>query len=96
MKVFNYKYEEVLELDNDLFAYLVRCMEINEARERLINMEISLYPHLTKDNQRKLHKKVYKLAIPNELRKEKAVKVEDLQNIYGMGSIEDILKKDSK
>jgi len=93
MKIFNYKYDEVLDMELRTFNHLVKCMEVNEARERLINMEISAYPHLKKESQDKLHKKVYKLAIPSELRANKAVKVEDLNNIYGMGTVEDVLKR---
>lgn len=93
---YSYKYEEVLDMDLNTFNLLVKCMEINSARERLINMETSLYPHLKRKDQSNLHKKVYRLAVPAELRVEKAVKVDDLKNIYGMGTVEDILKKDSK
>lgn len=55
-------------------------------------MENNLYPNLKANSQKKLHRKVYKQAIPPELRTEKAVSVNELSNMYGMSSIEDVLK----
>lgn len=80
-------------METHAFNFMVTCMNINKARARLLEMENSIYPDLKAPAQKKLHRKVYKQAIPPELRKEKAVSVHQLGNMYGMGSIEDILAK---
>lgn len=88
-----YKVEEIEDMEINRFNHLVRCMNINKARERLKDMENAFYGNRMNDNSRKkLHKKVYNEAIPAEMRKKKAVTVEQLGNIYGMGSVEDVLK----
>jgi hypothetical protein len=80
-------------MDINRFNLLVKAMNTNKARERLIDMENILYGSRMKaDAQKKLHRKIYNVAIPPELKAKKAVTTEQLGNIYGMGSVEDILK----
>ena len=94
MHYYSYKLHEVEELDINTFNKLVKCMNINKARERLEDMENLVYPNAKKTAADKIRRKVYNIAIPVELRQDKAVTTDQLSKIYGdYGSIDAALKK---
>lgn len=97
MHYYSYKLDEVEQLDINTFNKLVKCMNINRARERLETMENLIYPKTNKTSADKMRRKVYNIAIPVELRQDQAVTADQLSKIYGdYGSIEAVLKKKKK
>jgi len=48
-----------------------------QAQERINQLEISVYPHMKSDDQKKTHKKLYELALPEDT-KNKVVSTADL------------------
>lgn len=88
-----YKFDDVENMCIERFNQLVKLMNINKAREKLKLMEIAMYgARMNEKSQKKLHKKTYTEAIPKELRQHRAVSTDQLKGIYGLGSVEDIIK----
>ncbi len=57
-------------------------MNINEARDQLLNMEYSTYPHLKeREDKMKIHKKYSKIAFPDNFKKKNVVKFSDLKSV---------------
>ena len=65
-----------------------------EAQEALVKMTLTDYPNMKDRDRKKLHKEMHSKAYFKE--EERVVKVEDLQNIFGMGDISDIIKAKDK
>lgn len=92
MNYYSYKYNEVLELDYSDYVFLSENMIRAKAKERLHQLQLLIYPHAKKDNQNIIHKALVKESTPQKELEKKAVKVEDLRNIFG-ANIEDIVKE---
>lgn len=88
----NLEYIEALEYEKFNQCWLAITMI--EAQETLINLTLADYPNMKDKDRKRLHRDMHKKAYFQ--REDKAVKVEDLQNIYGMGDISEILKAKDK
>jgi hypothetical protein len=65
-------------MDLEAFEMLNQAMDIIEARETLTNFSISSYPHMKKEDQRKLHKKVHSAAFAQTTDSSKPVSTKDI------------------
>jgi len=93
MSFYNYKYQELQSLQANVYLMLSLGMKKVKAREKLELMESVSYPHTKDKERRNIHKRTYKLSQTEEAIKQRAVKTEDLNKIYGdFGSIEAVIK----
>jgi hypothetical protein len=58
-----------------------------EAQEMLKQMSVASYPHMTKDQRGKLHKKLHKDAYPRTHSDKPAIGPQDLAKILNAGRI---------
>ena len=59
------------------------CITVIEAQNQLTLLTALDFPNMKKTQRQKLHKEVYKLAYPSEIRAKNYVSIEDLQRIVG-------------
>lgn len=81
MNYYGYKYHEVINLDIRLYDYLSRAMYVNEGREALKRLEFSTYPKLKEEGRKKVHRRYYKQAFPQNFEKKNVVKLGDLSKV---------------
>lgn len=67
-------------MDNETYETLVNGMEIIGAKTLLKSFSVADYPNGKADSRRKLHRKIFKVAYPNDAKK-RALKVSDLKGI---------------
>lgn len=91
MNYYSYKYHEVLELNYNIYNFLVENMQRAKAKEKLSQLQLFIYPHTKDSNREKIHKQLVKESTPQEELKKRAVKADDLKAVFG-GKIEDIIK----
>lgn len=81
MNYYNYKMEEVLDMDVKSYNKLNKCMLINESRDALMRLEIISYPNLKKEAQEKIYRKYNKAAYPANFEKKNIVRLSDLSKV---------------
>ena len=81
MSYYNYKLDEVLDMDMQTFNTLSQAANIMEARNYLSMIEIYSYPNLKKDAQEKLFRKYNKIAYPKNFEVKNVVKLSDLSKV---------------
>jgi hypothetical protein len=93
MNYYSYKYGEVLQMDGSTYAYLSRAMELAIAQDNMIKKEIISYPHMSKDNQNKVHDKMWRNATTEEMRESQSVTTDQLRiSGVSVGNIADVIK----
>lgn len=95
MHYFNYKYEEVIEMDAPTYNFLVQCMVKAKANDDLEQIEVVTYPHLKSAQSRnKSRMEIVKRAETVEELEESIVSSDDLA-FFGVkvGNIADYLKE---
>lgn len=75
---YHYKYHEVLNLEHREFEFLYECMEKAKAVERINDLDLHQYPYEDKNQKRKIHKKLYNKALPENDKKQKILSTSDL------------------
>lgn len=81
MHYYHYKYEEVMNMNNSQYLYLVKLMSINEARKTLKGFEVAIYPKLKDQKRTEIHRKHYKIAFPSNFEVKNVVKLSDLNKV---------------
>lgn len=81
MHYYGYSLEDALSLPAKQYNILVKAMVINEARDYLVQMELELMPNYKDEDRKKIHKKKYKLAYPENF-KNKIIKFGDLNKHF--------------
>lgn len=77
---YNYKYDEVINLDFETFDVLYNSMEQIKARNTLTNLTVQDWSHMKKENRNKMHRKIHDVAYPQH-RKKVAITTEKLKGI---------------
>jgi hypothetical protein len=60
---------------------MVELMNINEAREKLKHLEISIYHKLKEEGRKEVHRKYSKMAHPSSFVPKNTVKLGDLSRV---------------
>jgi hypothetical protein len=60
-----------------------QAITVFEAQEQLRTLTCLDWPNMKKNQRQKLHKELYKLAYPAEIRNKNYISVQDLQRIVG-------------
>ena len=81
MSYYNYKLEEVLDMEVKTYNTLSQLMYINEARESLRSIDVSCYPNMKTEARKKMHKRLYKVAYPSNFEQKNVVKLSDLTKV---------------
>ena len=81
MKYYNYKLCDLNNLKQKDLNWMIRAMNINEARDQMLRFEAEGYSSLKRDDRKKLHRKYSKIAFPDNFKKKNVVKFSDLKNI---------------
>jgi len=81
MNYYNYKIEEVMELDVNKYNTLTKLMYINIARDSINANESSAYPKLTEQKRNEIHKRLHKIAYPANFEVKNIVKLGDLSKV---------------
>lgn len=71
-----------MQMELDVFDRYFEAIDILSAREKLVELNVSAYPHSTKNGRSKIHKELHKLAYP-KLSESKQITTEDLAKILG-------------
>jgi hypothetical protein len=66
-KFYSMSLSEVLAMPLDEFSNFYTYIPIIESQERLINYDVSAYPHLKEQTRKENYNKVFKSAYPDEL-----------------------------
>jgi hypothetical protein len=85
MHYYGYKLHEIMGLEARDYYHLLKCMEINTARERLYGMQDISYPHMEKTDRKDIHKSAYQAAFPSYF--------DDLEEPIKTTQITEFLKK---
>lgn len=85
MNYFGYKYDEVENMDSETFFHLCKSMEKALAIEKIESMEVSAFPHMSKSEMKKLHKRIYKISRVESEEVKNVVKLGDLARVLGNG-----------
>ena len=73
------------ELDHDQFTTYLKGLEIIKARETLEQWSSNDWPHLKKDRRQQMHRKIHRIAYPNQ--KAVAMTHEQLAKFMGLGKL---------
>lgn len=77
---YNYKYDEVIKLDFDVFETLYDGMTQLKARDTIRDFTKHDWSNMKSQDRNKMHRKLYKIAYPLEF-KESAVTTDKLKGI---------------
>jgi len=77
---------EIMAMSTETFQGYAKAIPIIMARETLAGFAISSYPHMSQENQRKEHRKVFKQAFPASFEKRKPMSLEDLARVIKNGN----------
>lgn len=85
MRFYGLTYDQVMELPAEAGFELWKLVDVIEAQEALISMNVSAYPHMKVSDARELHKSIYKKAYPKIFESRKAISTEDLARVLSRG-----------
>lgn len=81
MHYYNYKYEEVMQMELQFYNNLCSLMYANEAREDLRMIDNTSFTNWKKDSQDKKRKTLFKLAYPEKLKPKNIIKLSDINKV---------------
>lgn len=81
MNYYNYKLDEVMELEVNKYNTLVTLMYVNIARENLRENETACYPKYKDGAKEQIHRKLNKVAYPSNFEVKNVVKLGDLSKV---------------
>lgn len=93
-RFYGWNLADIEALDYEDFNQYWLAITMIEAQEALVTMTLSDYPNMKDKDRKKLHKDMHSKAYFKQ--EERVVKVEDLQNIFGMGDISQVIKAKDK
>jgi|ETNvirome_6_1000_1030641.scaffolds.fasta_scaffold01405_3 hypothetical protein len=74
MNYYGYKLHEIKGLTHKEFSSLSEAMERNEAKERLLDLEIAIAPKMKPEDRENVRRRYYKLAFPESFNEKNVAK----------------------
>jgi hypothetical protein len=78
-----YKLDELAGLPKRTLEVMWECITIIEAQNQLKDLTSLDFPNMKKPQRQKLHKELYKLAYPSDVRSKNYITADDLKKLVG-------------